>query len=883
MNLWGIGLLLGWLLVWQEPIQAQTLSFQGQVREQTTQVPIQAASVLVCRTADSLIIAFVRTDATGRFTIGFVPEAQQTYFIKVTHISYHEAIHPLSLTVTPIPAVDILLTPGSLVLKEVQVTAQIPVREQGDSTRYKVDAFRNGAEQTLEEVLKKMPNVRVEENGDVYFKNKRVDKVFIDGDDLVGNAYQLATRSINPAVLNEVQAIENFSENKLLRKIEQGDKTVLNLTVKDNRKTRLFGVADGGLGPQRYNGIGNLFSYSKNMKAFSVLSANNIGTRRLDLNDNAATVLTDDRPTSEQLIRPFAQTARPFSRNLNSTLENLNNERVATVNVAVEPIKTLKITANLSLLKDKVQGGRTQLYQLIGDAPLRYQQADTLRQQPALAHLRLQANYELNKRTAVLYKGIIGAKTITLDQTTQFRSEAVASRFPQQFVNQLQDNRHVLELTHKRSDTQAVVLSLQATDTRLTEQYNAWLNPALLTAALTDTAAGTSLFNQVINQHNQLYSGQLRWLYGTKTRKFEQQIGYTDNRFSADIQQQNGGLPVSNSALSLNRQTIFSRTTGKITWPTVEVTGMLQLSYVRSVMNELPDSRSLIQANATLSYRLTSLSRLVLAYDRQVTPVSNTYLIDQTVVTDFRSAQRGYRGVLFDERNQVSLTYLFTDVARRRMTLLISSFATRSNNFWNLADLRFSPDYSITSLINTPNVYTLGLISTLEKLVYPLSGNIRVGATMIQNQTRQYVNGQLRDTHLFTPTLTAKYISVFESPFNVEIGGTYKPTLLMATQNDQSFRQTFATANGYAQFFYRRKVYQLNTTVEANRIQQNNYLFLKASATWQLTPKLTLRAEAMNLLNHTTYSQVALTPTTYSVGVYPLLPSMTLLYARYNF
>ena len=772
---------------------------------------------------------------------------------------------------------------GSLILNEVQVTARIPVREQGDSTRYKVDAFRNGSERTLEEVLKKMPNVRVEDNGDIYFKNRKIEKVLLDGDNIIGNAYQLATRSINPAVLNEVQAIEHFSDNKRLLSVEQSEQTVLNLTVKDSRKRLVFGSLDVGAGPQRYNGTGNLFSYSKAVKAYAVLSANNTGVRRLDLTDANATVLTDDRPAADLLVRPFTQTAQPFPRNLNTPLENLNNERVGTVNAAFNPNKKLKITANLSLLQDRVQAGRFRSYQLIGNAPLSYQQADTLRQTPALAHLRVQADYDISPKTGLLYRGSIGQKTIDLAQTTQFSTADEVARFPQQFNNRLNDSRHVLELTHKLNATNALVLSAQATRTQLIERYDARLNPALANELFSDSLANGNPFTQTLAQTNQLYSGQLRWLYGTKTRKFEQQVGYQYNRFGADLSQQNGPVPLGSDALNLTRQTLYSRTAGKLLWPTFELSGYAQVNRVRSQIDGQGASRNPVQANLSVLYKLGKLSRLILAYDHQASVVSNSYLINQAVVTDFRSAERGRAGLLYDDRDQLSLSYLFTDMALRRMTFFVTAFTVRSNSLWNFADLRFTPDYSVINLINTPNVHTNGLSSTLEKLVYPLSGNIRLITSVTQAEARQIVNGQERSTLNLMPTITAKYISVFESPFNMEVVGTWRQTQLTAQQADQTFRQTFAAFIGYTTLFYRKKTTQAGLTAELSRIQQNNYCFLKANVNHQFTPKLSVRLEAQNLLNQTRYRQVSITPTVYSEGVYPLLPRMTLLYVQWSF
>lgn len=647
------------VLLFTVPSVAQT-RLKGYVRSQDSHQAIESAYVTVCQQTDSLAITFTNTDNTGGFNLTFARANGQMYFLKISHISYKAILLPLPTDINQV--IEISMQPGSLILNEVQVTTRVPIRERGDSTHYKVDAYRTGTDHTLEDVLKKMPNIRVDDNGDIYFKNKRVDKVFIDGDDLVGNTYQLATRSLNPAVLNEVQAIENFSENKLLRNIEQGTQTVLNLSVKDDRKSLLFGMIDGEAGKYRYNGVGNLFSYSKWVKAFAVLSGNNTGVRRLDLTDANATVLADERPATDLLIKPLTQTAQPFSRRLNYPLENLNNERIGTINVAVSPIKALKITTNLSLLRDHVQARQWQSYQLISDTPIVYNQADTLRQQPALAHLKLQINYDLTPHTSLLYRGVAGIKTIDLYQSTQFSTIGHTERFPQQFTNRLTDYWQFLELTRKVNDKQAFVLSGQFTRTHLGEHYVARLNPLLRLAVFKDSLDTGLLFNQQIGQTNQVASAQIRWLYGTKTRKFEQQIGYQQNTFEALTEQHDVAINVNTQPLRLDRQMLYSRISGKLIWPIIELSGYVQMGRVWTSLNKGSDSQNLIQANLNVLYKLNRLSKLVLGYDHQIIPVSNTYLIDNNTVTDFRSAQQGGQGALLDVKNQVNLSYIFTDM-----------------------------------------------------------------------------------------------------------------------------------------------------------------------------------------------------------------------------
>lgn len=217
------------------------------------------------------------------------------------------------------------------------------------------------------------------------------------------------------------------------------------------------------------------------------------------------------------------------------------------------------------------------------------------------------------------------------------------------------------------------------------------------------------------------------------------------------------------------------------------------------------------------------------------------------------------------------------------MNLLTSLFVSRSASFWNLADLTFTPDYTISRLTNTPNVYTIGGVGTLEKLIYPLSGNIRLLINVLAIQGSQQMNGVSRTINTYIPTVTVKYISAFKSPFNIEVSLTHTRTALSVTQDTNLFRQQFMSWNGYTQLLFRKKSYLISTTAEGNRIQQNNYLFLKVNATYVLTSKLSLKLDGMNLLNQAMYRQTAITSSTYSSGNFSLLPRMVLAGIRYSF
>lgn len=663
---------------------------------------------------------------------------------------------------------------------------------------------------------------------------------------------------------------------------------MLNLTVKDKRKTLLFGSLDGGLGPKRYNGIGNLFSYHRAFKAFSVLSANNVGITRLEQSDD--NVVGSSWVGASAGIQAFRQTARPFTRFLNTSLENLNNERVGTLNLAVSPRKTLKMSTNWTTFRDAVSSAQVQAYRSLGEKPFAYAQTDKLNQHPTLWQGQLQASYDWSEKTVLIYKGLAEGRTIRLDQQTLLTTANATQSIGQLANYERQEMKHLLELTHKLNANNAIVATLQTGTARLNEPLILQPAPLLPVALWGDSLRKARLLSQQTTQQNKWLAGQISWFYGTKKQKFEQHLGYSQTHYVATLLTDalvTGGTGIpempQSDRLQVNRNELYLRSKGTWTGGRFDLTGLLQASQWLAAIDRETSLRLVGQSNLSATYRAGNKSRFVVDYGAQNTPVQNRYLLDKYVLTDFRTAQVGTRQFLVDTRRQLSLSYLFTDLLLRKMTLFATVFTSRSNNFWTLADYLLLPEYTTVRLMNTPGISTNGANLLLEKLVYPLSGNIRMDVRLLQTEFSQNLNGQPQTTRSYIPVVTAKYVSVFSSPFNMELAGTYRYVNQVVNQQDWQIYQSFSRATGSTRLVYRTETIQVSTTADCQFINGNRYYFLKASVTNKFTSTLSGRLEGTNLFNQTTIRQISITPTLYGENNYLILPRMVLAYLQYSF
>src|SRR5690606_27441794 len=99
-----------------------------------------------------------------------------------------------------------------------------------DTVVFNINSYKDGTERKIEDVLRKLPGIEINElSGIIKYKGKSIETVMLEGDDLFGSNYTLGTKNINADMVTEVEAIENYSENALLKGIEHSEKVALNL------------------------------------------------------------------------------------------------------------------------------------------------------------------------------------------------------------------------------------------------------------------------------------------------------------------------------------------------------------------------------------------------------------------------------------------------------------------------------------------------------------------------------------------------------------------------------------------------------------------------------------------------------------------------------
>jgi hypothetical protein len=172
------------------------------------------------------------------------------------------------------------------ILAPVVVAArQNPIQIKNDTTTFTLSRFKDGTEGKLEDILKKLPGIVVnDKTGQINFKGKPIETILIEGDNLLGDNYTIGSKNIDANQVVEVQAIENYSDNYVLMGLEGNENVALNIKI-NTSGLKVSASGEVGLGIfQNKKPAGdinaNAIGIGKIHKFFSVGSYNNIGLNK---------------------------------------------------------------------------------------------------------------------------------------------------------------------------------------------------------------------------------------------------------------------------------------------------------------------------------------------------------------------------------------------------------------------------------------------------------------------------------------------------------------------------------------------------------------------------------------------------------------------------
>lgn len=311
--------------VWATLMGVAQVNVSGIVVEEGSNEPLTGASVIL-RNAEGKIKKYATSDAKGRFSIS-TPEIKG-YTLDVSMMSFAKQTVKLDSVQLP---VTIVMEASATMLKEVAVKAD-RIREQGDTITYTVGSFAQAQDRSIGDVLKRMPGIDVSNSGKIQYQGEDINKFYIEGSDLLGGKYGIATNGINHDDVGAVEVMENHQPMQVLSGISFSDKAAINLKLKNKAKATwtFHGDAGGGYSWQPEGAVwdGELFAMAvmPGFQNITTFKTNNIGE---DLSASATDFFASRRETG---LGQYVSVSLPGVPNLSRKRTLFNRSALVSTN-----------------------------------------------------------------------------------------------------------------------------------------------------------------------------------------------------------------------------------------------------------------------------------------------------------------------------------------------------------------------------------------------------------------------------------------------------------------------------------------------------------------------------------------------------------------------
>lgn len=305
---------------------------------------------VLCQALDDKkgIISYTFSDQEGHFVID-----------KKNDIQYLE-FKLLGYYTLSIPKIQFELSDNHIIklkesfveLKEVVVQVE-PIEKNGDTLRYNVHSFKAQGDRYVSDVLKKLPGIKVAENGTISYMGESINKFYIEGRDLLGGQYNIATNNLDINAISSIEVLQNNQHIKALKGIDFEEKSAINLKLKKGYKARPFGNIKLGAGgaPFLYDGNGIASSINGNLQTIVNIKGQNNGASII--NEIEDKLDFNDLFSYEAIITPFVTGPSARSVPLPTNRHLFNNAYLGSANTLIPLSKNSELRVNVAYGNDK--------------------------------------------------------------------------------------------------------------------------------------------------------------------------------------------------------------------------------------------------------------------------------------------------------------------------------------------------------------------------------------------------------------------------------------------------------------------------------------------------------------------------------------------------
>ncbi len=266
-----------------------TGTIKGRILDTVAKQSLKDASVTLLDAKDSTLELFGLAKQDGSFLLENVSAGDFLLQIKFQgYEAISQKIH-LNKNAAPLDLGLIYLKMAANDLGNVTVT-QSPITIKKDTVEFNTSAFKTKPNAVMEDVLKKLPGVQVDKDGNVKAQGEQVQRILVDGKRFFGDDPKLATKNLPPDMIDKIQVFDALSDQSAFTGIDDGNRIkTINFTTKKDKRKGFFGKGVVGAGANEDNTLLdnslNISHFNGDMQLTLTAQANNVNKQNFSVQD----------------------------------------------------------------------------------------------------------------------------------------------------------------------------------------------------------------------------------------------------------------------------------------------------------------------------------------------------------------------------------------------------------------------------------------------------------------------------------------------------------------------------------------------------------------------------------------------------------------------
>lgn len=797
----------------------------------------------------------------------------QTLLIEVTSTGYfNEVIEVLNPIENKKYSFSVVLKESKTKqLEEVVIkTPDRPYKIKKDTIVFDVQKYRDGTERKVEDLIKKLPGIEVDNSGTIKYKGKQLETVTLDGDNLFNRNYKVGTKNINIDIVEQIEAIENYTNNKLLKGIESDGKVALNLKLKKG-KSDYSGSTENALGLNNNHKLTHyahlyLMQISKKVKSFATINSNNIGRSDAYFYEKNKSVSMDSKSDEDFKTQQLISNEL-FNPKIDPIRYNLNRQLFASYNNLFKIDQNIVLKSNFNFINDKINSVQNiSTTNSIGSDIIETKDAKNATNKPTIFTAEIELKINTTKKTLLeIYNKQYWENSKY--QNRYIKNDELGFLNNNHTKNYLSINK--LVHTWKVSNQQALQGNLYYTSNEIPQLFES-LNTNQQLYQTNKYTKDVFLVNYnflgKLKKHN--YTFQL----GTN---FEQTKFISENNLATN----NNDLFKNYSIYSFSRMKFNFGKTSLI--PSILVSNY-HLKLLNGSFSEMSTKKNIFEPSLEFTYKSgKSLATLIYSYNQK--PIKEDVIYTQQVITSNRTLNFNIPSLEFKKTQSVSFQYRFTNLSNNT-NFSFSSLYEKSNGQF-LQEFNVDKEFTVikNKFYKEPNSnlnFNLKTSSFIEKLqttfTHTSSLNfLKYPNTINNSDIRKNSNLNFKNTFEFRTGFLTKLN--FENAFTIN--------------TIQSKSEIYQNKNNSLQNNFKIK-YRISKKLSSNLksdlfitdLENNNRChFMDLELKYKATDKMNFFLLGNNLLNEKYYQQKSNTDYSAYISQTNVTPRYFLLTMEYNF